>query len=327
MKKFFKITGIVLGVIVVLVAGLLSYVSFALPDVGKPMDIKVTSTPESIKRGEYLANHVMGCVGCHSERNWNEFSGTLVPGTLGKGGERFDQHFGFPGVYIARNITPAGISDYTDGELYRAITTGVKKNGEPIFPMMPYQAYGRMDPNDIKAVISYIRSLPAIENKTEDSKSDFPMNFIVRTIPQKAEPQNMPSPDDVVNYGKYLVNACACQDCHTPFDKGKFDMNYRLAGGREFQLPWGKVTSANLTPDPETGIGSWTKESFVTRFKSYVDSNNNPVHTQVGPNDFNTIMPWTMFGGMNESDLNAIYEYLRTLPAIKHTVVKFKPAS
>src|SRR5690606_41947964 len=85
---------------------------------------------------------------CHSPRDWSRFSGPITPGTLGMGGDRFDQTVGMPGVFYARNITPAGIGRYTDGELFRVITSGVTKEGHAIFPLMPYPYYGKMDPED-----------------------------------------------------------------------------------------------------------------------------------------------------------------------------------
>ena len=79
-----------------------------------------------------------------------QFSMPMVLSTRGQGGERFDQTMGFPGVYFSANITPSGIGGWTDGEIYRAITTGVRKNGKPIFPVMPYHSYGLADPEDVK---------------------------------------------------------------------------------------------------------------------------------------------------------------------------------
>jgi len=51
---------------------------------------------------------------------------------------------------------------------------------------MPYPNYGRMDKEDIYSMIAYIRSLAPIENEVPESKPDFPMNFIINTIPVKA---------------------------------------------------------------------------------------------------------------------------------------------
>src|SRR5688572_5474332 len=113
MKKVFKIVGYLILVIGVAVGALLTYIMVALPNVGEAEDLKIDYTAERIARGKYLAHSVTVCMDCHSARDWTKFSGPLTEGTLGQGGERFDQTFGFPGAYISRNITPHGISRYT----------------------------------------------------------------------------------------------------------------------------------------------------------------------------------------------------------------------
>jgi hypothetical protein len=324
MKKLFLVLGIVLLVIVVAIGGAISYIKIALPNVGEATDLKIDYTPERIERGKYLANAVTICMDCHSTRDWNKFSGPITPGTHGKGGERFDQSVGFPGVYYSKNITPAGISRYTDGELYRVITTGVNKEGRAMFPVMPYSHYGQMDDEDIFSIISYIRSLDPLENQVTESVSDFPMSVIINTIPAKGAPQKRPDPADTIAYGGYMVNASGCIECHTQVDKGQVIPELAFSGGRDFTMPGGSVLrSANITPDPETGIGSWTKKNFLARFKSYADSAY--VLPAVGQGEYNTIMPWTMYSNMTEQDLSAIYAYLRTVPAMKNQVVKFTP--
>jgi mono/diheme cytochrome c family protein len=159
MKKFLRYFMVVLAVLLVIVIGLLSYVSLALPNVDKAPDLKVEITPEKVERGKYLAWNVVLCADCHSVRDFSIFAAPPKPGTEFAGGEIFDQSMGFPGVFVSANITPAGIGDWTDGELFRLITTGVKRDGEPIFPVMPYHNYGKLDPEDIYAVIAYIRTL------------------------------------------------------------------------------------------------------------------------------------------------------------------------
>jgi hypothetical protein len=237
------------------------------------------------------------------------------------GGELFDQKFGFPGAYYSKNITPAGISDYTDGELFRTITTGVNKDGEAMFPVMPFHNYGKMDPEDIKAIIAYVRTLTPIQNEIPESSSDFPMNFIINTIPQKATLSKMPDSANTVAYGKYLATAASCIDCHTKFEKGNFVPGTEFGGGREFPFPDGSVVrSGNITPDA-TGIGSWSKESFVASFKSREDGSKLP--TGIKPGEFNSMMPWNMYAGMKSEDLAAIYDYLKTVQPIKNKVEKF----
>lgn len=323
MKKGLKITAIIVGVLLLVVAGIATYIKLALPNVGPAPEITVDRSEQNVERGRYLANNVMVCMDCHSTRNWNEFSAPPVEGTLGKGGDKFDQTMGFPGLYYASNITPAGIGDWTDGEIFRAITTGVRKNGKPIFPVMPHKNYGTLDESDIKSVIAYLRTLSPIPDDVPESESDFPMNFIINTLPAKANFTKRPPASDVLAYGKYLSTAASCFDCHTPYNQGKFDEEMSFAGGRVFPMPAGTLTTANLTPDNETGIGAWTREAFISRFAMYRDSASmhRPVNTM---KEFNSMMPWTMYAGMTDEDLGAIYEYLKTLKPIKNKVVKFQ---
>jgi mono/diheme cytochrome c family protein len=322
MKKALKIIRYILIIIVVGVAGLLGYVKFCLPSVGAAPEIKVESTPEAVKRGEYLANHVCVCVDCHSRRDWTMYAGPITPGTTGQGGELFDQDLGFPGSFTSKNITPYHLANWTDGEIYRLITTGVNKDGKAIFPVMPYPLYGKMDPSDVKAIIAYIRTLQPIKKNVPDSKLDFPMSIIVNTIPQKADPHPIPPKSDQVAYGQYIATAAACQECHTKQVKGQV-VGELFAGGFEFKMPFGTLRSANITPDKQTGIGTWTKEMFIKRFKIYTDTG---YHLpSVLPGQMNTIMPWNMYCGMDTADLGALFTYLQTIKPVSNTVVRFSP--
>lgn len=322
-KKITKIILISLGVIVVGAGLFLLYLKIVLPDVGPPPEIQVVKTAENIERGRYLANHVMVCMDCHSERDWSLFSGPPKPGTHGSGGEVFDQRMGFPGKFVARNITPARLSSWTDGEIFRAITSGVSKDGSALFNIMPYHHYGDLDEDDIRAVIAYLRTLDPIEHKVPESKADFPMNFIINTLPKEAELKDRPPKTDRIKYGEYMVTAGACFDCHTKMEKGKF-VGEPFAGGMEFEFPDGSVLrSANITPHT-TGIGNWSKEQFVQRFKMYADSAYSP--HQVKPGEFQTMMPWMMYAGMTTEDLEAIYAYLQTVDPVDKQVSLFTPA-
>jgi mono/diheme cytochrome c family protein len=325
MKKVLKFVGYFVLVVIVAVAALLIYVKNALPDVGEAQNVTVEYTPERIERGRYLANAVSVCMDCHSTRDFTKFSGPIVAGTLGQGGERFDQSIGMPGVFFSKNITPEGISRYTDGELYRVITAGVTKEGRPMFPLMPYPYYGSMADEDIYSIIAYLRSLAPIQNNVPDSEADFPVNFIIHTIPKKGSPQPVPSKDDKIAYGKYLTNASGCRECHTQEKQGQIIPELAFGGGRSFKFPDGSaVVSANISPDKGTGIGAWTSEVFVSRFKIYADSSY--VLPDAAPGEFNTIMPWTMYAQMDREDLEAIFSYLQTVTPMENAVTKFVAA-
>jgi hypothetical protein len=75
----------------------------------------VRSKEDSLKmivdRGSYLTHHVAVCMDCHSQRDFTKFSGPIIPGTEGIGGDKFDQGVGIPGVLTAPNITPAALSN------------------------------------------------------------------------------------------------------------------------------------------------------------------------------------------------------------------------
>lgn len=319
MKTFLRILLYLLIAVVIIVGCGLLYVKNALPNVGPPPDITIEGTPAQIERGEYLANTVMLCMDCHSERDWSLYSGPTVAGTFGQGGEVFDEKMGFPGTYIAPNITPYNLGEWTDGEIFRAVTSGVSKDGRALFPIMPHPNYGKMDREDIESVIAYVRTLDPIEHETKESSSNFPMNFIINTIPKEPSFQDMPSPLDKVAYGKYVTHAAGCQDCHTKQEKGQF-IGEEFAGGMNFELPnKTSIVSPNITPH-DTGIGLWSEEKFVSHFKSFVDSSF--VAHKVNEGENQTIMPWTMYGEMTEEDLSAIYQYLRSIEPVETVAMK-----
>lgn len=321
MKKVFKYLGILAGILIVAIFGFLTYFNFKYPEVDPPKNIKVESTPERIARGEYLAKHVAVCIDCHSTRDWSRFSGPMVPGTDGKGGEVFSEELGFPGNIYSKNITPASIGNWTDGELIRSITCGVNKDGKALFPLMPYQNYNQLSEEDLYSIVAYIRTLKPIENDVPETELNFPLNIIVKTIPFKSyEPKRSIDTTDALNYGKYLFTLASCSDCHTQSEKGNPQPGMYCAGGMEFNLPGGVLRSSNLTPDIETGIGSWSLDRFIDRFKVY---GNPETILQVTPTDFNTIMPMSFYAGMTENDLSAIYTYLQSLRPVKNKVERF----
>jgi hypothetical protein len=86
----------------------------------------------------------------------------------------------------------------------------------------------------------------------------------------------------------------------------------------------GVVRSSNITPDPDTGIGRWPEDFFLARFRDFASEHSHRVPVARG--QFNTIMPWTMYAGLTDEDLGAIYAYLRTVKPVRHVVTKFSGA-
>ncbi len=325
MKTFTKILGGFILLVVLLIGGILIYVSKALPNIEPAQNLTIEHSPERIERGEFLARNVYVCLDCHSDRDYSRFGLVIDESTLGKGGNLFGMKDGFPGDYYAKNLTPYYLGSWTDGEIFRAITTGVSKDGHALFPIMPYTNYRKVDKEDIYDIIAYLRTLDSIEYDVPESSSPFPMNFIINTIPQEADFTKRPDISNRVALGKYLVTASSCSDCHTPInDKGAPLPGMQFAGGMDFNIPTGGIVySANITPHETTGIGNWTEEMFISRFKQFQDSTKMINKTIVKPGSFNTEMPWRFYSKMSEEDLGAIFAYLQSLEPVENTMTRF----
>ena len=249
-----------LAVVALAVVGGFSYLFLALPRVAPPVTLQVPRTPERIARGQYLSRHVAGCSDCHGERDWTKYSAPQMREREGHGGMAF--RIGV-GTLYAPNITPVRLSTWTDGEVLRAMTSGVSKDGSPLFPLMPYDAYRQMSREDAESIIAFIRTLPPVARDVPRSKLNFPMNLIVRTMPSPASPlpEKAPDPSDRLAYGRYLTTIASCVTCHTMMERGQPVPGMAFAGGLEFHTRSGGVQySANITSDVETGIGRWTEE-------------------------------------------------------------------
>jgi mono/diheme cytochrome c family protein len=274
----------------------------------------IAAAPAQVDRGKYIFK-LADCNGCHSERDFTRFAGPVVPNGTGKG-TVFPPEMGLPGTVVAPNITPdkeTGIGAWSDKEKIRAIRDGVGRDGKPLFPMMPSHFYRAMSDRDVESLVAYMNTLAPVKNALP--RTALPAGL---ELPPPQPAGNVPHPDKAnrVKYGEYLVTIAACADCHTPMGPQGLDTAKLFAGGREFNFPGGmRSVSANLTPDPETGIGKWSEDQFVKRFRMY-QSYVKTGAPKVEPHAF-TIMPWLMLADTDEEDLRAMYAYLRSIPAIK----------
>lgn len=320
MKKIIRVLSIIVVLLIIVVTGIAAYLKLVLPNVGAAPGLKVERTPERVERGKYLANSVMACTDCHTERDWAKYAAPIKYDSLGAGSTIYGHAIGLPGEFNSKNLTPYHLANWSDGELFRAITSGVSKDGHALFPIMPYGNYGKLDKEDIYDIIAYVRTMPLIKKDIAPSAADFPVSFIINTMPLKPSFIKKPDPSNTIEYGKYLVTAASCGDCHSASEKGKIIQGKEFAGGMHFNIGGHTITSANITPD-ETGIKGWTKQAFIARFKMYQQ----PAYhaSALTANDSNTPMPWTSFASMKEQDLAAIYDYLRTLKPVNNRVANF----
>lgn len=263
-----------------------------------------------IERGSYLVNGPVGCGNCHNTRAEDM---SFVDGMELAGGFRIVEEGVFD-VYGA-NITPdleTGIGAWTDEEIIVAIREGKSRDGRIIFPPMAVPSYNAMSDDDVRAIVAYLRSVPAVHNPVPESTYQIPL----QAMPPAA---GLPAPpvSDQVAYGDYIVNALAhCFECHTPMGPGGMPdfANALGAGGFEFQLgPGLHVVSANITPDPATGIGDWSDEEIKRAITDGIGREGGHLAPP---------MPYSFFANTTEEDLDAIVAYLRTIPPIRNEVVR-----
>ena len=295
---------------------------------GKKSETTTTETRDSMQqvldRGRYLVHHVAGCVDCHSKRDFTKYSGPVVPGTEGGGGMLFDEKFGLPGKVYGRNITPdteTGIGTWTDEQILRAITQGINKNGDTLFPLMPYANYNHMAKSDLLSIIAYIRTLKPIKNAVPARQLMIPiaMAYPAPFLQPSVDGNMKPPETDQAKYGQYLATFADCGTCHSPLTPHGPDMSRIYSGGYTFDLGSNKVTSANITPDSTTGIGTWTEERFMMKFTPYREEKN----YNYNPGNQNTIMPLSLLAGLSDQDLKCLYAFFKSIKPMKNQVEKF----
>lgn len=318
LKRFLMLFPLFLGGVVALA---LAALFTCYPKVDPADAREVARDDERVARGAYLAEHVAACTTCHSQRDWSAWGGPPKPGTQGAGGEVFDHTIGLPGVFVAPNLTPTGIGDWSDGEIARAVRAGVDAHGEPLMPIMPYLSFAGLCREDTDAIVAYLRSLEAKPDAigTPERSLDFPLPLLIRTFPQSGEAPPCVLPTDAAELrGGYLARAAGCGNCHTPMKEGRPVLDKSFSGGSEFIVPGEamRVHAANITPDPRTGIGEWSEADFVAAFAKFRD----PAALALEDPKRNTNMPWAAYAHMSDDDLAAIYAFLRSQPPVGNRV-------
>ena len=272
--------------------------------------IGICAADDSLRQGEYLL-HLGGCIGCHTTDR------------MLAGGRPIESPFG---TFYSPNITSDpeyGIGAWSDEEFVGALREGTSPAGRHYFPAFPYTTYTRMTRNDMLALKAYIMSLPP--STRQNSPHDIPWYVTPDWMMAYWKWRNFkpgayigsPAESPEWNRGAYLANALGhCGECHTPRNLfGATRRELHLAGSR-----WGvtmgerKNIVPNITPDPDTGIGSWERSDVIRLLM-----------TGQRPDGAYTSGRMIEFLGagflhMTEPDRNALVTYLLTLPPIYHDV-------
>lgn len=277
--------------------------------------------PERIERGRYLAEHVAICATCHGQRDWSHYGAPIADGTAGHGGDSYSFLFDLPDDIdiVAPNITPLALAGWTDGEVIRAVRGGLSRDGRALFLTHPFNNYRSLRRDDLEGVVAWLRALPAGGELVPPTDWKYRvLKDIVASFPSPAStPGGEPEAGSVAR-GRYLVRLGSCMWCHSPIDPLGWPIAGReWTGGQPFAVHepgGGTAYSTNLTPHA-TGLGGWSREQFIDRFRRTTPE---LVRTStVAPGGFNSPMAWSAYAGMTEQDLGAIYDFLRSLPARK----------
>jgi mono/diheme cytochrome c family protein len=268
----------------VAVVGGVGLAKFYAPQDAPVPALAVAGTPEQVARGEHIAN--VFCASCHATNN-------ALPLT---GGVDIGRDLPLPlGQYVSVNLTPAGpLAEWSDGEIFRAIRNGIDQDGQALFVMSG--ARGRhLSDEDLEAVIAYLRSQPAVENDTllpPDRPSLLALVMLGAGLIPANEPPitgviTAPPKGPTVEYGAYIMSYQDCVVCH----------GEDLTGGVEGQL-------APIGPSLRH-VRDWTAEQFMTVLRTGVS---------VDGHELQPPMPWQNIGRMDDEELLAVYEYIRSLP-------------
>ncbi|MBD1551095.1 c-type cytochrome [Pseudomonas typographi] len=259
-----------------------------------------TREDPAVTRGRYVA--IAGdCAACHTDPH---------QGKPFAGGYALETPFG---TLLASNITSdkrTGIGAWTEAQFTRAVREGKGRDGENLYPAMPYNAYVKVSDQDMHDLWAYMQTIPAVDNEVVSNQLPFPFNIRLMMMGWNLlffdQTPFVPQPGATaqVNRGAYLVQGLGhCAACHTAKnflggDKaGAFLQGGDLAGWH----------APEITSNAYVGVGGWSPAQIV----QYLKTGSNGVAVASGPMA-EAVTNSTQH--MTDDDLMAIAVYLRNIP-------------
>ena len=270
---------------------------------GHPTGVPADFTDaDKLARGKYLTE-AADCQACHTTEGGKPFAG----------GRPFVTQFG---TMYSPNITSdaeTGIGSWTDADFLEAVHEGVGKGGLRLYPAFPYASYTYLTDDDVLAIKAYLFSQPAVKGAPPQNALNFPFNqrwlmvFWAAMYDPNTRFEPHPDRSPEWNRGAYLVEGLGhCGDCHTPRTPFQsLDNRHKFAGGES--EGW---RAYNLSSDKNSGIGTWSHEDLVR----YLTTG----HSQDRGSAFGPMAEAVhlSFAKMTPSDINAIAEYVASVPPV-----------
>jgi mono/diheme cytochrome c family protein len=264
-----------------------------------------------VERGFYLVNTIMACGNCHTPR---DADGRSIAAKAFSGGLTFTT----PAfVATAPNITQdneTGIGSWSDAEIKRALIDGVRPDhghlaGVPLAAIMPANFYKALQPDDLDAVVAYLRTIKPIRNEVPEPV--YGAGVHRDPYPDAEAGFDKAMPTDPVRHGAYLITIGHCMECHSAWSRGVSDFKAGLGrGGRAFPAPDGSPGSvaANITSDPAAGIGAWTDAEIGRAITKGIGRDGQALKPP---------MAYGFYAGLTPADLADIVAWLRTVPPLQ----------
>lgn len=269
-----------------------------------------------VAHGAYLVETILACGNCHTPKDG---SGNPIRDRNLSGGLAFDT----PAfAATAPNITPdreTGIGDWSDAEIRRALVEGIRPEhvplaGVPLAAVMPIAFYKALRPEDLDAIVAYLRSVPPIRNRVpEPIYRQQPTHAV---YPDAERPYVTADMGNPVERGRYLATIGHCMECHSPMVAGRVDYQHGLGrGGRRFgqslvkgfAASWPGSVAPNITPHPTTGIGAWSDAEIARAITQGVARDGRRLQPP---------MAFAWYAGLRPDDLAALVAWLRTIPPL-----------
>lgn len=250
--------------------------------------LQVRADTTRLEHGRYLFN-TRGCADCHGAGGAGKT--VIADGAM---------------LVVSPNISPGANSvtrHYLAADWVRTVRHGVKPNGTPVM-IMPSDDYNRLTDADMAALLAYLTQLPAVAGSATVVQLPLPVKalYALGVLKDAAEriDHTLPPAQPVeaavtAAHGAYVANTC--MGCHGP----------QLGGGKIPGAPPSWPASARLTPGKGSVMPRYpSPELFVETMRSGKRPDGSTI---------SEVMPFSSFRQMNDTDLRALYAYLKTLPA------------
>ncbi len=266
-----------------------------------PMAAHADAASDLVARGQYLTR-AADCQACHTAPQGQPFAG----------GRAFVLPFG---VLYSPNITPdaaTGIAGYSDAAWIRMLHKGIGRNGQHLYPAMPYTSYTGLSDSDALAIKAYLMSLPPVQARVPADQIRFPFDqrwgMIFWNLLYNPDARFHPDPAQSAEYnrGAYLVEVLGhCAECHTPRN---FMMG--LQSGKAFAgAEQGGWLAYNLTSDTTSGLGSWSDAQLEQYLSTGHADGRGPASGPMAE----VVEDSTRY--LTPADIHAMVVFLRAVPA------------